>query len=222
MDFSSDDEELPQIYKPSSLSARATTNQTGPPSTNKSSLQVSIILDSDEDVEVTGTRGPSSGLGQVNHSMSESSEDEICLPSLRDRILSSVSRSKSISSSETITSMKQKLLSENKCDRTALNHLNSGSMYSKGLSSINGYSSSLACSEETVFSDGSISTNNFDSNMDSQSTVSLSQSSGCSVGELTKKKRTKEEIAALKNEAKASILYCKYFRLDSYSNCSRI
>lgn len=221
MDFSSDDEELPQIYKPSSLYARATTNQTGPPSTNKSSLQVSIIIDSDEDVEVTGTRGPSSGLGQVNHSMSESSEDEICLPSLRDRILSSVSSSKSISSSETITSMKQKLLSENKCDRTALNHLNSGSMHSKGVAS-NGYSSSLACSEETVFSDGSISTNNFDSNLDSQSTVSLSQSSGCSVGELTKKKRTKEEIAALKNEAKASILYCKYFLLKSYSNCSRI
>nr|XP_034312317.1 crossover junction endonuclease EME1 isoform X6 [Crassostrea gigas] len=204
MDFSSDDEELPQLYKPSSLSVRATTNQTGPPkqaSTNKSSLQVSIIIDSDEDVEVTGTHGPSRGLGQVNHSMSDSSEDEICLPSLRDRILSNVSSSKSISSSETITSMKQNLSSENKCDKTALNHLNSGSMHSKGLAS-NGYSSSLACSEETVFSDGSISTNNFDSNMDSQSTVSLSQSSGCSVGELTKKKRTKEEIAVLKNEAK--------------------
>lgn len=149
----------------------------------------------------------------MNHSMSDSSEDEICLPSLRDKILTSVSNSKSISS-ETITFMKQKLSSENKSDKTVLSHLNSDSMYSKGLTA-NGYWSSLACSEETVFSDGSISTNNFDSNLDSQSTVSLSQSSGCSVGDLTKKKRTKEEIAALKNEAKASILYCKYFLLDS-------
>lgn len=214
MDFSSDDEELPQMYKPSSLSVRASANQTDPlkqvpVSINKSSMQVSIIIDSDEDVEFTDANGPSVGLGQVNHSMSDSSEDEICLPSLRDRILSSVSSSKSISSSETIKSMKQNISSENNCDKTALNYLNSGSVHSKGLSSE--YSSSLACSEETVFSDGSISTNNFDSNLDSQSTVSLSQSSECSVAELTKKKRTKEEIAALKNEAKASILYCKYF-----------
>lgn len=214
MDFSSDDEELPQMYKPSSLSVRASANQTDPlkqvpVSTNKSSMQVSIIIDSDEDVEFTDTNGPSVGLGQVNHSMSDSSEDEICLPSLRDRILSTVSSSKSISSSETIKSMKQNISSENNCDKTALNHLNSGSVHSKGLSSE--HSSSLACSEETVFSDGSISTNNFDSNLDSQSTVSLSQSSECSIAELTKKKRTKEEIAALKNEAKASILYCKYF-----------
>lgn len=215
MDFSSDDEELPQMFKPSSLSVRASANQTDPlkqvpVSTNKTSMQVSIIIDSDEDVEFTDTNGPSVGLGQVNHSMSDSSEDEICLPSLRDRILSSVSSSKSISSSETIKSMKQNISSENNYDKTALNHLNSGSVHSKGLSS-HEYSSSLACSEETVFSDGSISTNNFDSNLDSQSTVSLSQSSECSVAELTKKKRTKEEIAALKNEAKASILYCKYF-----------
>lgn len=215
MDFSSDDEELPQMYKPSSLSVRASANQTDPlkqvpVSTNKTSMQVSIIIDSDEDVEFTDTNGPSVGLGRVNHSMSDSSEDEICLPSLRDRILSSVSSSKSISSSETIKSMKLNISSENNCDKTALNHLNSGSVHSKGLSS-HEYSSSLACSEETVFSDGSISTNNFDSNLDSQSTVSLSQSSECSIAELTKKKRTKEEIAALKNEAKASILYCKYF-----------
>lgn len=214
MDFSSDDEELPQMYKPSSLSVRASANQTDPlkqvpVSTNKSSMQVSIIIDSDEDVEFTDTNGLSVGLGRVNHSMSDSSEDEICLPSLRDRILSTVSSSKSISSSETIKSMKQNISSENNCDKTALNHLNSGSVHSKGLSSE--HSSSLACSEETVFSDGSISTNNFDSNLDSQSTVSFSQSSECSVAELTKKKRTKEEIAALKNEAKASILYCKYF-----------
>lgn len=58
----------------------------------------------------------------MNHSMSDSSEDEICLPSLRDKILTSVSNSKSISSSETITSMKQKLSSENKSDKTALSH----------------------------------------------------------------------------------------------------
>lgn len=153
--------------------------------------------------------------------MSDSSEDEICLPSLRDKILTSVSYSKSISSSETITSMKQKLSSENKSDKTALNHLNSDSMHSKVLAS-NGYSSTLACSEDTVFSDRSISTNNFDSNLDSQSTVSLSQSSGCSVGDLTKKKRTKEEIAALKNEATASILFCQYFLLDSFNNLQNI
>lgn len=70
-------------------------------------------------------------------------------------------------------------------------------MHSKVLAS-NWYSSSLACSEETVFSDRSISTNNFDSNLDSQSTVSLSQSSGSSVEELIKKKKNKGGKNALK------------------------
>lgn len=94
-------------------------------------------------------------------------------------------------------------------------------MYSKGFV-FNGYLSLLVCFEEIVFSDRLISINNFDFNLNSQFIVFLLQFFGCSVGDLIKKKRIKEEIVVLKNEVKVSILYCKYFLFDSYRKCCRI
>lgn len=44
MDFSSDDDGLQQMYKPYSLSAGVSTNQTKQRLTNKSSKQASIII----------------------------------------------------------------------------------------------------------------------------------------------------------------------------------
>ncbi|XP_078319018.1 structure-specific endonuclease subunit EME1-like isoform X3 [Crassostrea virginica] len=193
MDFSSD-EELPQIYQPSRSKAKTSPNQSCSQqqvSTVKNSLHVSITIDSDDDddIEITCTQGPLKKSERVNHSISDSSEDELNLPSLRDRIQSS----EFSSLSKTNTYLKQNNPLENKSysNEFQLRYLNSKNISDEG---------ETQESEKTDFSD-SQSTRSFDSRSESQSTISLSQSSECSVGDLTKKKRTKEEIATLKREA---------------------
>ena len=198
MDFSSD-EELPQIYQPSRSKAKTSPNQSCSQqqvSTVKNSLHVSITIDSDEDdIEITGTQGPLKTSERVNHSISDSSEDELNLPSLRDRIQSS----EFISLSKTNTYLKQNNPLEIKSNS---NEFQSRYSNSKNISD---EGETQECSEKTDFSD-SQSTRSFDSRSESQSAISISQSSECSVGDPTKKKRTKEEIAALKRAAEVSVL----------------
>ena len=198
MDFSSDDE-LPQIYQPSRSKAKTSPNQSCSQqqvSTVKNSLHVSITIDSDDDdIEITRTQEPFKKSERVSHSISDSSEDELNLPSLRDRIQSS----EFSLLSKTNTYLKQNNPLENKSysNEFQLRYSNNKNISVEG--------ENQECSEKTDFSD-SQSTRSFDSRSESQSTISLSQSSECSVGDPTKKKRTKEEIAALKRAAEVSVL----------------
>ena len=203
MDFSSD-EELPQIYQPSRSKAKTSPNQSCSQqqiSSVKNSLHVSITIDSDDDdIEITHTQGPLKKSERVNHSISDSSEDELNLPSLRDRIQSS----EFSSLAKTNTYLKQNNPLENKTNSNKFQ-----SRYSNN-ENISDEGETQECSEKTDFSD-SQSTRSFDSRSESQSTISLSQSSGCSVGDPTKKKRIKEEIATLKREAEVSVFDGKEF-----------
>ena len=196
MDFSSD-EELPQIYQPSRSKAKTSPNQSCSQqqvSTFKNSLHVSITIDSDDDdIEITRTQGPLKKSERVNHSISDSSEDELNLPSLRDRIQSS--EFSSLSKTNTYLKQNNPLETKSYSNEFQSRYLNSKNISDEG---------ETQESEKTDFSD-SQSTRSFDSRSESQSTISLSQSSGCSVGDPTKKKRTKEEIATSKREAEVSV-----------------
>ncbi|XP_061182597.1 crossover junction endonuclease EME1-like [Saccostrea echinata] len=199
MDFSSDDEELPVIFKPSSkpnLCKASTLNKISTDSSAKpSNEQISIILDSDE--ENKQSTKINIAAKPVYHSMSDSSEDEPCLPSLRDRILGSVSSNSSKhTSTETsplsrpVSASKRELPLENNMKR---NILNSGNLDSEF------HSNEGEFSERSDYSDQS--TERWSTRSESQSIRTLSQSSECSGGEVIKKKRTKEEILILKREA---------------------
>ncbi|XP_056019203.1 crossover junction endonuclease EME1-like isoform X4 [Ostrea edulis] len=203
MDFSSEDEELPQVYKPTRLTNRETLSQANvqqqiPRHTTSKTLKekISIILDSDED-EITDTFAKTNGPpNRVNHSMSDSSDEEPCLPSLKDRlstVCSSTIHSK-VSSlshiSRTVTTGKEQHTTEKRVYQNALSF---GSLNSK-------FHSNEELSEELALSDCQ-NTERSATDNESQSTVSISQSSECSVGEISKRKRTREEIAIQKKEA---------------------
>ncbi|XP_062605017.1 crossover junction endonuclease EME1-like [Saccostrea cucullata] len=203
LDFSSDDEELPVIFNPSSKpnSCKATTliNIPSVSSAKPSNGQISIILDSDEE-DKESAKILNKTTKSAYHSMSDSSEDESCVLSLRDRILGSVSNNSSKPTSvesspllEPISASKRKHSLENNVKG---NILHSGNLNSEFISNEGEFS------ERSEYSDGN--TERWSMRSESQSTiscVSLSQSSECSGGEVIKKKRTKEEIAILKREA---------------------